>query len=126
MVTALSHCFWRTSKKDVWEQLGIPIQTTTMKALKFSPIERHFYLRQHSECQRKFNEKMIRFSDLNIRLKELDKTTANKVMTPLLSLRQVLIISFTGILLIILVCLQRPAVIHRQFGESFCPSLRRH
>lgn len=89
-MTALSYCFWRTSKSDVWEQLGIPAQTTTVKTLQFSPVEQHFYLRQHNECQRKFNEKMIGFSDLNIRLKELDKKTANILLKPMLSLRQVI------------------------------------
>ena len=89
MVTALSQCFWRTSKKDVWDQLGIPVQITTIKSLEFSPIEKHFYLRQHTECQQKFIQKMSNFSNLNIRLKDLDKRTANLIMTPLLSLRQV-------------------------------------
>ncbi len=90
LVTALSHCFWRTCKSDVWQQLGIPEQTTTVKTLQFSPVEQHFYLRQHNECQRKFIEKMINFRDLNIKLKELDKKTANILLKPMLSLRQVI------------------------------------
>jgi len=89
LVTALSHCFWRTCKADVWKQLGIPAQTTTVKTLQFSPVEQHFYLRQHNECQRNFNEKMIKFTDMNIRLKELDRKTANILSKPMLSLRQV-------------------------------------
>ena len=90
MIKALSQCFWRTCKKDVWDQLGIPVQTSSLKTLQFSPVEEHFYMRQHSECQRKFNEKMLKFSDLNIKLKSLDRKTAHIIMTPLLSLRQVI------------------------------------
>ncbi|CAG2112442.1 unnamed protein product, partial [Medioppia subpectinata] len=88
MVEALRKCFWRTSKQEVWDQLGIPAQTSTIARLQFSPVEQHFYSRQHSECKQKFTEKMVRFSNLDVKLKELDKKTANIVMKPMLSLRQ--------------------------------------
>lgn len=38
---------WRTSKADVQAELGIPPQTHNTTALHMSPIERHFYARQH-------------------------------------------------------------------------------
>lgn len=37
---------------------------------------------------------MHNFSDLNIKLKALDRKTANKIMTPLLSLRQVMLLIY--------------------------------
>jgi E3 ubiquitin-protein ligase SHPRH len=89
MAIALSNCFWRTSKSDVIDQLGLPPQTTAVKKFKFSPVEQHFYMRQQNECQLRFNEKMISFTDLNIRLNELDKKTVNILLKPLLSLRLV-------------------------------------
>ncbi|XP_054153904.1 E3 ubiquitin-protein ligase SHPRH-like [Oppia nitens] len=88
MVQALSQCFWRQTKQDVWQQLDIPEQTVTTKTLRFSPVEQHFYLRQYWECNRKLNDKIKRFSDLSIKLKDLDRKTVSLLMTPMLTLRQ--------------------------------------
>ncbi|KAK9793457.1 hypothetical protein WJX73_010752 [Symbiochloris irregularis] len=41
---------WRNSKADVQDELGIPPQTHNTTMLQMSPIERHFYARQHQEC----------------------------------------------------------------------------
>lgn len=89
MVDALSLCFWKTSKNDVLEQLGIPPQSITAQTLTFSPVEQHFYMRQHAECSHKFNLNMIKFKDLDIKLKDLDRHTVNVLLKPMLRLRQV-------------------------------------
>ena len=38
---------WRTSKADVADELGIPPQSQKISSLHMSPVERHFYARQH-------------------------------------------------------------------------------
>ena len=38
---------WRTAKRDVAEELGIPPLTSHLTPLAFSAIERHYYSRKH-------------------------------------------------------------------------------
>lgn len=40
---------WRTSKNSVASELGIPKQTTVVKRLQLSAVERHSYRRCHKE-----------------------------------------------------------------------------
>lgn len=88
IVSALSRCFWRTTKREVWEQLGIPSQHETIENLYFSPVEKHFYMRQHEECRRNFLIKISNFTNLNVLLKNLNKKIVNIIMQPFLALRQ--------------------------------------
>jgi len=52
----LCQVMWRTAKKDVLHQINIPKQTEHVHWLSFSPIEEHFYRKQHILCSqvRKF------------------------------------------------------------------------
>ena len=43
---------WRTSKRDVLDQIDIPEQSDEVSWLQFSPVEEHFYRRQHIEISR--------------------------------------------------------------------------
>ena len=36
---------WRTAKRDVIEEINLPLQTEQVHWLEFSPVERHFYAR---------------------------------------------------------------------------------
>lgn len=41
---------WRSSKVHVWDELQLPPQEECVSWLSFSPIEEHFYQRQHETC----------------------------------------------------------------------------
>ena len=41
---------WRTAKRDVAVELGVPAQRHSLVSLRLSAIERHFYQRQHQVC----------------------------------------------------------------------------
>ncbi|PSN49431.1 hypothetical protein C0J52_06590 [Blattella germanica] len=79
---------WRTAKKDVLQQINIPEQTEEVEWLHFSPVEEHFYRRQHSECSQDFIDKLSKMRSLDITLDSLDRQTINKILGPLLRLRQ--------------------------------------
>ena len=44
---ALGGIMWRTAKRDVAAELGVPPQRHSLINLRLSAIERHFYQRQH-------------------------------------------------------------------------------
>lgn len=44
---ALGGIMWRTAKRDVAAELGVPPQRHSLVTLRLSAIERHFYQRQH-------------------------------------------------------------------------------
>ncbi|EPS69408.1 chromatin remodeling complex subunit [Genlisea aurea] len=41
---------WRSSKSHVWDELELPPQEECISWLSFSPVEQHFYRRQHETC----------------------------------------------------------------------------
>ncbi len=45
---ALGGIMWRTAKRDVAAELGVPPQHHSLINLRLSAIERHFYQRQHT------------------------------------------------------------------------------
>lgn len=45
---------WRTQKKDVLEEAGVPPQTEQTHMLEFSGIEKYFYQCTHNECSHQF------------------------------------------------------------------------
>ncbi|KAJ9598861.1 hypothetical protein L9F63_026604, partial [Diploptera punctata] len=80
---------WRTAKKDVLHQINIPEQTEELEWLHFSPVEEHFYRRQHSECSQDFIDKLSKMNSLDIPLDTLDRQTiTSMILGPLLRLRQ--------------------------------------
>ncbi|GIL90673.1 hypothetical protein Vretifemale_18375 [Volvox reticuliferus] len=44
---------WRSAKRDVEEELGLPPQSTHISHLRLSAVELHFYNRQHQDCAAK-------------------------------------------------------------------------
>jgi E3 ubiquitin-protein ligase SHPRH len=48
---SLGGVMWRSSKIDVSHEIRLPDQTICRCTLQFSKIERHFYERQHRDCQ---------------------------------------------------------------------------
>ena len=52
ILTVLKSILWRTCKKDVLDQIDIPAQTDQLHWLQFSPVEEHFYRRQHIDISR--------------------------------------------------------------------------
>jgi hypothetical protein len=60
-------------------QINIPEQSEEVEWLHFSPVEEHFYWRQHSECSQDFLNKLSKMPSLDITLDSLDRQTINKV-----------------------------------------------
>lgn len=88
MIKFLSQIMWRTAKCDVIDQINIPSQTFEEHWYEFSAVEKYFYKREHNLCADDFINKLHIFDSLDITLKSIDKNTLNKILAPLLSLRQ--------------------------------------
>ncbi|KAL5991335.1 hypothetical protein ACLOJK_012242 [Asimina triloba] len=70
---------WRSSKDHVSDELQLPPQEECLSWLSFSPIEAHFYQKQHETCMSCSNDSSDRF---------LVHNDAAKLMHSLLKLRQ--------------------------------------
>ncbi|XP_067876277.1 E3 ubiquitin-protein ligase SHPRH [Heterodontus francisci] len=86
--TLIAKIMWRMAKKDVLDQIQIPPQTEEVHWLRFSPVERHFYHRQHEICSQDALQKLRKISDWSIKLSSLDRRTVGSILYPLLRLRQ--------------------------------------
>ena len=83
----LCKILWRTAKKDVLDQINIPKQTEEIHWLSFSPVEEHFYRRQHIDSSKEAISRIKKY-DHQKRLSEMDRQTLNNLLGPLLRLRQ--------------------------------------
>ncbi|XP_053317035.1 E3 ubiquitin-protein ligase SHPRH [Spea bombifrons] len=84
----ISKIMWRSAKKDVIDQIQIPPQTEEVHWLHFSPVERHFYHRQHEVCCQDALAKLRKIADWSLKLSSLDRRTVSSILYPLLRLRQ--------------------------------------
>lgn len=84
----IGQLLWRSAKKDVIDQIQIPPQTEEVHWLRFSPVEGHFYHRQHEVCSQDALVKLRKISDWTLKLGSLDRRTVNTILYPLLRLRQ--------------------------------------
>uniref|UniRef100_A0A8C5QTF6 E3 ubiquitin-protein ligase SHPRH n=1 Tax=Leptobrachium leishanense TaxID=445787 RepID=A0A8C5QTF6_9ANUR len=84
----IAKIMWRSAKKDVIDQIQIPPQTEKVHWLHFSPVERHFYHRQHEVCCQDALVKLRKISDWSLKLSTLDRRTVSSILYPLLRLRQ--------------------------------------
>ncbi|KAM3931910.1 E3 ubiquitin-protein ligase SHPRH isoform 1-T3 [Leptodactylus fuscus] len=84
----LAKIMWRSAKKNVIDQIQIPEQTEDVHWLHFSPVERHFYHRQHEVCCQDALAKLRKISDWSLKLSSLDRRTVSSILYPLLRLRQ--------------------------------------
>nr|XP_006111361.1 E3 ubiquitin-protein ligase SHPRH [Pelodiscus sinensis] len=84
----IASVMWRSAKKDVIDQIQIPPQTEDLHWLHFSPVERHFYHRQHEVCCQDALAKLRKISDWTLKLSSLDRRTVTSILYPLLRLRQ--------------------------------------
>ncbi|CAM4646215.1 E3 ubiquitin-protein ligase SHPRH isoform X1 [Lepidochelys kempii] len=84
----IANIMWRSAKKDVIDQIQIPPQTEDVHWLHFSPVERHFYHRQHEVCCQDALAKLRKISDWTLKLSSLDRRTVTSILYPLLRLRQ--------------------------------------
>ncbi|XP_059483639.1 E3 ubiquitin-protein ligase SHPRH [Neocloeon triangulifer] len=79
---------WRTAKVDVLDQINIPPQVEEIHWINFSPIEEHFYRRQHVECGKMVLGRISQQPSLDLRLQSLPKDVLDKILKPLINLRQ--------------------------------------
>ncbi|XP_039202788.1 E3 ubiquitin-protein ligase SHPRH isoform X2 [Crotalus tigris] len=84
----IAKIMWRSAKKDVIDQIQIPPQTEDIHWLHFSPVERHFYHRQHEVCCQDALVKLRKILDWSLKLSSLDRRTVTSILYPLLRLRQ--------------------------------------
>ncbi|KAM8947387.1 E3 ubiquitin-protein ligase SHPRH [Pelodytes ibericus] len=84
----IAKIMWRSAKKDVLDQIQIPPQTDDVHWLHFSPVERHFYHRQHEVCCQDALAKLRKITDWSLKLSSLDRRTVSSILYPLLRLRQ--------------------------------------
>ncbi|NXQ07397.1 SHPRH ligase, partial [Vidua macroura] len=88
LYSLIAKIMWRSAKKDVLDQIQIPPQTENIHWLQFSPVERHFYHRQHEVCCQDALAKLRKISDWTLKLSSLDRRTVTSILYPLLRLRQ--------------------------------------
>ncbi|XP_066556931.1 E3 ubiquitin-protein ligase SHPRH isoform X2 [Amia ocellicauda] len=88
LYNVIGRFLWRSAKKDVIDQIQIPSQTEEIHWLNFSPVEGHFYHRQHEVCSQDALVKLRKISDWTLKLGSLDRRTVNSILYPLLRLRQ--------------------------------------
>ncbi|XP_025060638.1 E3 ubiquitin-protein ligase SHPRH isoform X2 [Alligator sinensis] len=88
LYSLVAKIMWRSAKKDVIDQIQIPPQTENVHWLHFSPVERHFYHRQHEVCCQDALVKLRKISDWTLKLSSLDRRTVTSILYPLLRLRQ--------------------------------------
>ena len=90
LVEALGEILWRTCKRDVVEELGLPEQSHVMHKLYFSPVEEHFYRRIHLASAKTAVDifQALPGDYLDMRIGELDPDLVGRIMTPLTALRQ--------------------------------------
>uniref|UniRef100_A0A8D3AT54 SNF2 histone linker PHD RING helicase n=1 Tax=Scophthalmus maximus TaxID=52904 RepID=A0A8D3AT54_SCOMX len=88
LYNVITQILWRSAKKDVIDQIQIPPQTQEVHWLHFSPVEGHFYHRQHEVCSQDALVKLRKISDWSLKLGSLDRRTVNTILYPLLRLRQ--------------------------------------
>ncbi|XP_028912253.1 E3 ubiquitin-protein ligase SHPRH [Ornithorhynchus anatinus] len=88
LYSLIAKIMWRSAKKDVIDQIQIPPQTEDVHWLHFSPVERHFYHRQHEVCCQDALAKLRKISDWALKLSSLDRRTVTSILYPLLRLRQ--------------------------------------
>ncbi|XP_074516549.1 E3 ubiquitin-protein ligase SHPRH isoform X2 [Sebastes fasciatus] len=84
----IAQLLWRSAKKDIIDQIQIPPQTEEVHWLDFSPVEGHFYHRQHEVCSQDALVKLRKISDWSLKLGSLDRRTVHTILCPLLRLRQ--------------------------------------
>lgn len=88
LIELLKKLFWRNNKRDVSEELGFTKKNDCLNRLEFAPIEAHFYKREKRRCNMAFSNTLSSIVDLNVSLKRVDTRLCQKLMTPLITLRQ--------------------------------------
>ncbi|XP_051502358.1 E3 ubiquitin-protein ligase SHPRH isoform X3 [Myxocyprinus asiaticus] len=88
LYSVIGQLLWRSAKKDVIDQIQIPPQAEEIHWLNFSPVEGHFYHRQHEVCSQDALLKLRKISDWSLKLGSLDRRTVTTILYPLLRLRQ--------------------------------------
>nr|CAD7423151.1 unnamed protein product [Timema monikensis] len=84
----MNQIMWRTRKRDVFAEIGVPPQLEETVWLNFSPVEEYFYRIQEAKCKNDFRIHLRAFQNLDIPLDSLCRNSLPKILAPLLTLRQ--------------------------------------
>jgi len=87
ILKVLRNILWRTCKKDVLNQIDIPGQKEEVHWLQFSPVEEHFYRRQHIDISRDVISRLRKY-EKTMKLSTMDRKSLSTLLQPLLKLRQ--------------------------------------
>ena len=93
LTESLKPIMWRNAREDVIDELDLPPQNECVTELEFSPIEKHFYEKQHKNCAAEARNtydrvKRSRNATNNNDDIELSRQDVTSIVLPLLRLRQ--------------------------------------
>ncbi|XP_058207401.1 uncharacterized protein LOC131320657 isoform X5 [Rhododendron vialii] len=108
---------WRSSKVHIAEELRLPPQDECLTWLSFSPIEEHFYKRQHETCVDHAREVIESFRDDILKRKITGSVPSDAASDPFLTHVEAAKLLNTLLKL-------RQACCHPQVGSSGLPSLQ--
>ncbi|XP_073129793.1 uncharacterized protein [Henckelia pumila] len=109
---------WRSSKILVWDELELPPQEECVSWLSLSPIEQHFYQRQHETCVDDAKEVIESFKDHVRKGKEADSLAYDAPSEPFITNIEAAKL-FNSLLKL------RQACCHPQVGSSGLRSLQK-
>ena len=85
---SLRNIMWRNEREDVLDELNLPPQNEITTTLHFSPIERHFYQKQHKNCAKEAQNAYERIKSVRTKEEEISRLDISSILHPLLRLRQ--------------------------------------
>ncbi|KAG8380997.1 hypothetical protein BUALT_Bualt06G0075000 [Buddleja alternifolia] len=109
---------WRSSKAHVWDELQLPPQEESVSWLSLSPIEHHFYQRQHETCVDDAREVVESFKDDVKKRKAADSMSSDAASEPYITNVEAAKL-FNSLLKL------RQACCHPQVGSSGLRSLQK-
>ncbi|KAL3834738.1 hypothetical protein ACJIZ3_009474 [Penstemon smallii] len=109
---------WRSSKGHVWDELQLPPQEESVSWLSLSPIEEHFYQRQHETCVGDAREVVESFKDDVEKRKAAGSQPSNASSDPYITNTEAAKL-FNSLLML------RQACCHPQVGSSGLRSLQK-
>ncbi|XP_063230328.1 E3 ubiquitin-protein ligase SHPRH isoform X2 [Bacillus rossius redtenbacheri] len=87
LLKVMCQFMWRTQKRDVLQQMGVPEMKEEIIFLHFSPIEEFYYRCQHLSSSTEFRRKLLS-THLDTPFDSMDRQILAKILAPLVQLRQ--------------------------------------
>lgn len=89
LIEVMGKVFWRTCKKDVIDEIGIPPQKKILHSVRMSDLEKVFYSTAHMEAEAEFKKYTSRIGyDENEKMSHMSHTLINSLLEHMRKLRQ--------------------------------------